>query len=65
LLNDLFFSNLPTETSVEVNLGVVKMKHAVKNDGRNVENYIPTLQKEINELKKIFEEFKLHLKPNP
>jgi len=50
LLNDLFFSALPTssETSVELNLGLLKAKHSVKSE-------VPVYQSEFDNLKRMIE----------
>ena len=56
LLNDLFFSGLPTsaETSFELNLGLMKAKHSVKREN-------DTLKKELSEMKKMMAEIQKQL----
>jgi hypothetical protein len=53
LLNELLFSGSPTsaETSIEVNLGIAKVKRSVKSESN-------TLRQEIRELRKIIEGLK-------
>ena len=56
LLKDLLFSAFPqssAETSLEVNLGIMKLKREVKNENPNAVNNTQILQKEIDELKKM------------
>jgi len=56
LLNDLFFSGLPTsaETSFELNLGLMKAKHSVKREN-------DTLKQELSEMKKMMTEIQKQL----
>ena len=65
LLNDLLFSELPptsAETSLEVNLGVIKMKRFVKNEHKDAINHASIMQHEISELKQIIEKMSEQLK---
>jgi hypothetical protein len=58
LFNDLFFSHYPTastETSVELNLGIAKMKRTIKSENSD-------LQKKIDELQKIMIDMKSEIK---
>ena len=62
LLNDLLFWGLPTsaETSVELNLGVIKLKRSLSNGRRDGMPLLPAsatghLQKDIDDLKKLVE----------
>ena len=59
LLNEIFFSGLPTsaETSVEFNLGFMKGKRTVKSEGN------PALQSELDALKKRVEFLEKDLTP--
>jgi len=56
LFNELFFSGTPTsaETSVELNLGLAKVKRTVKSEANpNVLHNTQIIQKEIDDLKKM------------
>jgi phage regulator Rha-like protein len=56
LLNTLLFPKFPVSsaaTSVEVNLGVVKMKHEFKHDNPNIMSQNESFQAQFNELKQM------------
>jgi hypothetical protein len=59
LLNDLFFSGLPTsaETSFEFNLGLMKGKRTVKSEATpTIYNSLETLEKRMEKIENILEQ---------
>ena len=54
LLNDLVFSGIPTaaETSVELNLGVMKLKRSVKSEASTLQQQLDDIQKTMKDIQK-------------